>query len=246
MAEAHEALREDQPPPMDLELNLDAREAQGKANKRLRREGIVPGVVYGKGEGSTNVQVEAKTFETLYRAAGKTSVVKFRLPGASRATSGFIKSVQRHPLSGSAIHVDYYLVNLNVEMEVDVPLVFTGEAPAVEETGGTLLHNLNAIHVKALPNDIPHEVTVDVSVLKSLDVAIHVKDLSLNRDLVQVLTDGETLVSTVVPPRVEEEPEPVVAEGEELEGEEGEGAEGEGEGASAEGGEGPTEDSSES
>jgi large subunit ribosomal protein L25 len=246
MAEAPEALREDQPPPMDLELNLDAREAQGKANKRLRREGIVPGVVYGKGEGSTNVQVEAKTFETLYRAAGKTSVVKFRLPGASRATSGFIKSVQRHPLSGSAIHVDYYLVNLNVEMEVDVPLVFTGEAPAVEETGGTLLHNLNAIHVKALPNDIPHEVTVDVSVLKSLDVAIHVKDLSLNRDLVQVLTDGETLVSTVVPPRVEEEPEPVVAEGEELEGEEGEGAEGEGEGASAEGGEGPTEDSSES
>jgi large subunit ribosomal protein L25 len=246
MAEAPEALREDQPPPMDLELNLDAREAQGKANKRLRREGIVPGVVYGKGEGSTNVQVDAKTFETLYRAAGRTSVVKFRLPGASRATSGFIKSVQRHPLSGSAIHVDYYLVNLNVEMEVDVPLVFTGEAPAVEETGGTLLHNLNAIHVKALPNDIPHEVTVDVSVLKSLDVAIHVKDLSLNRDLVQVLTDGETLVSTVVPPRVEEEPEPVVAEGEELEGEEGEGAEGEGEGASAEGGEGPTEDSSES
>ena len=230
---------------MDLELTLDAREAQGKANKRLRRDGIVPGVVYGKGEGSTNVQVEAKTFETLYRSAGRTSVVKFRLPGASRATSGFIKSVQRHPLSGKAIHVDYYLVNLNVEMEVDVPLVFTGEAPAVEETGGTLLHNLSSIHVKALPTDIPHEVTVDVSVLRTLDVAIHVKDLSLNRDLVQVLTDGETLVATVVPPRIEEEPEPVLAEGEELEGEgaegeDGEAAEGEGEGgegAPAEGGE---------
>jgi large subunit ribosomal protein L25 len=236
---------------MDLELTLDAREAQGKANKRLRREGIVPGVVYGKGEGSTNVQVDAKTFETLYRAAGRTSVVKFRLPGASRATSGFIKSVQRHPLSGNAIHVDYYLVNLNVEMEVDVPLVFTGEAPAVEETGGTLLHNLNAIHVKALPSDIPHEVTVDVSVLRSLDVAIHVRDLSLNRDLVQVMTDGETLVATVVPPRVEVEEEPVVAEGEEAaEGEAAEGAEGEttgegAEGASAES-EGSSGDSSES
>jgi large subunit ribosomal protein L25 len=220
---------------MDLELTLDSREAQGKANKRLRRQGLVPGVVYGKGEGSTNVQVESKTFETLYRAAGKTSVVKFRLPGANRATSGFIKSVQRHPLSGRALHVDYYLVNLNVEMEVDVPLVFTGEAPAVEETGGTLLHNLSAIHVKALPTDIPHEVRVDVSVLKSLDVAIHVRDLTLNRDLVQVLTDGDTLVATVVPPRVEEEPEPVVAEGEELEGE-GEGAEVP-EGEAAEGGE---------
>jgi large subunit ribosomal protein L25 len=137
--------------------------------------------------------------------------------------------------------VDYYLVNLNVEMEVDVPLVFTGEAPAVEETGGTLLHNLSAIHVKALPNDIPHEVSVDVSVLKSLDVAIHVRDLSLNRDLVQVMTDGETLVATVVPPRIEVEEEPVVAEGEELEGEGAEAAEGaEGDGAAAEGGEGPS------
>ncbi len=165
--------------------------------------------------------------------------MKFRLPGASRSTSGFIKSVQRHPLSGSALHVDYYLVNLNVEMEVDVPLVFTGVAPAVEETGGTLLHNVSSIHVKALPNDIPHEVEVNVSTLISLDVAIHVKDLSLNRDLVTVMTDGETLVATVVPPRVEEEPEPVVVEGEELEGEDAEGDEGaaaEGE-ASAESGE---------
>ena len=207
---------------MDLELTLDAREAQGKANKRLRREGLVPGVVYGKGEDSTNVQVDAKTFETLYRAAGKTSVVKFRVPGSRRATSGFIKSVQRHPLTGRALHVDYFLVNLNVEMEVDVPLVFTGESPAVEETGGTLLHNISAIHVKALPADIPHEVTVDVSVLKSLDVAIHVADLSLNRDLVTVMTDGETLVATVVPPRVEEEPETVVGEGLEADAEAGE------------------------
>jgi large subunit ribosomal protein L25 len=212
---------------MDLELTLDPREVQGKANKRLRRMGIVPGVVYGKGEESTNVQVDTKTFETLYRSAGRTSVVNFILPGGRQATSGFIKSVQRHPLSGQPLHVDYYLVNLNVEMDVEVPLVFTGEAPAVEETGGTLLHNLSSVHVKALPANIPHEITVDVSTLVSLDVAIHVKDLNLNRDLVTVLTDGDTLVATVVPPRVEEEPEPVVAEGEELEGEEGEeGAEG--------------------
>ena len=224
---------------MDLELTLDARAVTGKANKRLRRSGIVPGVVYGKGEESTNVQVDAKTFETLYRAAGRTSVVKFSLPGGRQATSGFIKSVQRHPLSRQALHVDYYLVNLNVEMEVDVPLVFTGEAPAVEETGGTLLHNLSSVHVKALPTDIPHEITVDVSTLVSLDVAIHVKDLNLNRDLVHVLTDGETLVATVVPPRIEEEPEPLVAEGEEgVEGEEGaEGGEGAEAGAATEGGE---------
>ena len=210
---------------MDLELTLDAREAQGKANKRLRRDGIVPGVVYGKGQESTPVQVDAKTFETLYRAAGRTSVIKFRLPGASRATSGLIKSVQRHPLTGRPVHVDYFLVNLKQEMEVEVPLVFTGEAPAVEDTGGTLLHNLSNVRVKALPTDIPHEITVDVSVLTSLDVAIHVRDLNLNRDLVHVQTDGDTLVATVVPPRVEVEEAPVAAEGEELEGEAAEGEE---------------------
>ena len=221
---------------MDLELTLDAREAQGKANKRLRREGLVPGVVYGKGEESTPVQVDAKTFETLYRAAGKTSVVKFHLPGRSRATSGLIKSVQRHPLSGGAIHVDYYLVNLKQEMEVDIPLSFVGDAPAVEETGGTLLHNLSTVRVKALPGDLPHEIEVNVAVLTSLDVSIHVADLNLNRDLITVMTDGETLVATVVPPRIEVEEEPVVAEGEEG----AEGAEG-GEGESTEGGESSTE-----
>ncbi len=230
---------------MDLELTLDAREAQGKANKRLRRAGIVPGVVFGKGEASTPVQVDAKTFETLYRAAGRTSVLKLRLPGASRATSGMIKNVQRHPLTGNAIHVDYFLVNLKQEMEAEVPLSFSGEAPAVEQTGGTLLHNISSVRVKALPNDIPHEIEVNVSALTSLDEAIHVRDLNHTRDLVQILTDPDTLVSSVVPPRVEEEPEPVVAEAMELEGEAAEGAPAEGaeggEAAPAEGEETPTE-----
>ena len=219
---------EDTTTPMDLELTLDARDAHGKANKRLRRDGIVPGIVFGKGEPSTPVQVDGKVFETLYRQAGRTSVVNMRLPGASSTASVIIKSVQRNPLSGRAIHVDFFLVNLKTEMEIDVPLVFTGEAPAVEETGGTLLHNLSSLHVKALPNDIPQQIVVDVSVLHSLDVAIHVRDLNLNRDLVQVMTDGDTLVATVVPPRIEEEePEPVLTE-EELEAAAAEAAEGEG------------------
>jgi large subunit ribosomal protein L25 len=205
---------------MTLEISLDAREAQGKANKRLRRQGIVPGVVFGNGEDSTPVQLGAKEFDTLYRTAGRTSVVNLKVPGSSGTKSAVIKSVQRHPLTGNALHVDFLVINLREEMEVDVPLVFTGEAPAVELTGGTLLHNLSAIHVKALPTDVPREIQVNVSTLVSLDVAIHVRDLSLNRDTVTVLTDGDTLVATVVPPRIEEEPEPVVSEEELLEGEE--------------------------
>lgn len=217
---------------MDLELALDARTAQGKANKRLRREGIVPGVVFGKDEVSTPVQLDAKQLDALYREAGRTSIVKLKLPGEGRAKSAFIKHVQRHPISGQAIHVDFHVVNLKQEMEVDVPLVFMGDAPAVEETGGTLLISLNSLRVKALPGDIPHQVDVNVSTLVSLDVSIHVRDLTLNRDAVHVLTDGEELVAKVMPPRIEEEPETVEAEA--AEGEEA--AEGD-EGATTEGGE---------
>jgi large subunit ribosomal protein L25 len=246
---------------MDLELTLDARDALGKANKRLRRGGLVPGVVYGKGHESTAVQVEAKTFDTLYRAAGRTSVIKFHLPGERGSTSGLIKSIQRHPLSGNALHVDFCLVDLLQEMELDVPLVFVGESRAVVEEGGTLLHNLSQLHVKALPTDIPHEIEVNVSTLVSFDLAIHVRDLNLNRDLVHVLTDADTLVATVAPPRAEEvEPEPVVAEGEEgavpegeegaegeagaaapSEGQRGEGQRGEGQRGEGQRGEGSTE-----
>lgn len=220
---------------MDLEIALDARQAQGKANKRLRRAGIVPAVVFGKGEESTPVQVDAKTFETLYHAAGRTSVVKLTVPGAGAAKSGIIKSVQRHPLSGAAVHVDFFIVDLTHEMEVEVPLVFVGVAPAVEETGGTVVHNLSAVRVKALPTEIPHEIEVNVSTLISLDVAIHVRDLSLNRDQVTVLTDGDELVVKVQPPRVEEEPVVAVP----VEGEEGAVAEGEAPAGAEAGGESP-------
>ena len=82
---------------MDLELTLDAREAHGKANKRLRRSGIVPGIVFGKGEPSTPVQVDGKVFETLYRQAGRTSVVNMRLPERAppRAASSRASSATR-------------------------------------------------------------------------------------------------------------------------------------------------------
>jgi large subunit ribosomal protein L25 len=126
-------------------------------------------------------------------------------------------------------------------MTVDVPLVFSGEAPAVEATGGSLFTSLDHLKVKALPSDLPHEVQVDVSSLVDLDAAIHVSDLTLD-EKVTVLNDADELVAKVMPPRVEIEEEPVVAEGEEVEeaeeGAEGEAAEGEGEAPS----EGATEE----
>jgi large subunit ribosomal protein L25 len=219
---------------MTLELAVDPRSVLGKHTKRLRRAGTVPGVVFGKGTDSIAVQVDAKTFESLYREAGRSTIFQLTVPGAG-TKSAIIKSVQRHPLSGRAVHVDFFLPDLTVELQIDVPLIFVGEAPAIEETGGSLFTSLDHIKVRALPADLPHEITVDVSSLVDLDAAIHVSDLGVASDTVTVLNDPEEMVAKVLPPRVVEE-EPTVAEGEE--GEEGEGAEGEGEGEGGEGAEG--------
>ncbi|HLY35667.1 MAG TPA: 50S ribosomal protein L25 [Candidatus Limnocylindria bacterium] len=213
---------------MDNEIAVDARTATGKQNRRLRLTGQVPAVVFGKGRESLPVQVEAKAFETLYRAAGRTTLVNLQIDGG-RPTSAVIKSVQRHPLSGRALHVDFFLVDLTQEMEVEVPLVFLGEPPAIELTGGTLMTPISQIRVRALPAEMPHEIAVDVTPLVDLEAAIHVRDLVV-ADNVHIQADGDELLARVIPPRVEEEPE-----AEEVEAEEGaEGAEGAGEAGTAE------------
>jgi len=207
---------------MDLLIAVEPRDVTGKRTKRLRAAGIVPGVVFGKTAGSVAVQLEAKALEALYREAGRTSIVKVSVDGGS-PTSVVIKSIQRNPLTGRALHVDFFAPDLTQEMMVDVPLVFVGKAPAVEETGGSLFTSLDHLKVRALPADLPHEFNVDVSSLVDLEAAIHVSDLAVAAN-VTVLNEPDELVAKVMPPRVEEEPE---VEAEPEEGEEGEGVEGE-------------------
>jgi large subunit ribosomal protein L25 len=196
---------------MDLKIDADPRSVSGKHTKRLRSAGIVPGVLFGKKAGSVPLQVDAKTFELLYREAGRTQIVKVSV-GGGRATSAVIKSVQRHPLTGRALHVDFFAPDLTHEMTTEVPLVYTGEAPGVELTGGYLLTSLDQVRVRALPADVPHEITVDVGPLVDLEAAIHVRDLVVDTEKVHILNDPDEMVARVMPPRVEVEPEPTVAE----------------------------------
>jgi large subunit ribosomal protein L25 len=197
---------------MELELTLDARTASGKENKRLRREGVLPGVVFGKGSASVPVQLDAKAFEALYRSAGRTGVVKLAVPGVKGTKSAMIKGVQRNPLSGHALHVDFFLVDLTQEMQSEVPLTFVGVAPAIELTNGTLMTPLGHLKVRALPSDIPHEIQVDLSSLVDLEATLHVRDVVLPNDKVTILNEPEELLARVLPQRGEEEEEVVPAE----------------------------------
>lgn len=220
---------------MALEIAVTARDVRGKQNRRLRTTGVVPGVLFGKTTGSIPVQLDAKALDAIYRQAGRTSVVKVSVDGG-QSTSAIIKGIQRNPLTGRALHVDFFAVDLTHEMLADIPLSFTGTSPAVELEGAILFTSLDHLKVRGLPGDLPHEIEVDLSPLVDLEATIHVRDLVVDAK-VSVVNDPDDLIAKVTPPREEEVIEPVVVEGEEgEEGAEGEGEEGaEGEGA----GEGP-------
>jgi large subunit ribosomal protein L25 len=215
---------EDQPYPMELEIAVNARSVSGKQNRRLRSTGVVPGVLFGKTTGSISVQVDAKALDAIYREAGRTGIVKVAIDGGN-PTSAIIKSLQRHPLTGKALHVDLFALDLTHEMVADIPLLFSGVAPVIEQEGAILLTAMDHLKVRALPADLPSSFTVDLSPLVDMDSTIHVRDVAADGK-VAILNEPDELVAKVTPPREEEVEEVVVAEGEEAaEGEEG--AEGE-------------------
>ena len=216
-------------------LVAEHREVTGKRVNRLRKEGRLPAVVYGHGEASSNVSVDAHEFDLLRKHTGPNALVDLSIDG-KKAQPVLINSVQVHPVHRRPLHADLFLVRMTEELTVDVPLVPTGESAAIAQLGGTLLHPTETVRVRALPDHLPQSIEYSIESLVDFDGTILVSALTIPGD-VTLLTDGEEIIAKVQQPRVEVEEVPVVAEGEE--GAEGEAAEGEAaEGASAEGGSG--------
>ena len=187
-------------------LEVEPREVTRKANKQLRRNDILPGVVYGHNVQPANVQVSRREFESVYLRAGSSSLVDLKIgDGTSRKV--FIHEVQRSATSHLPTHVDFMVVNLEEDITVNVPLVLTGESPLVARNEGMLIQQTEHLAIRALPMNIPPVIEVDVSGLVELDQAIHTSDLGLP-DNVQVLTPAEEMIVKVTEMptmRVEEE-----------------------------------------
>jgi large subunit ribosomal protein L25 len=212
------------------ELTAHRREVTGKKVARLRREGLLPAVVYGHGHDSEAVQVDVRAFEQLRRKVGRNALVDLHL-GDDGAQPVLVHRVQEHPISRRPIHVDFLLVSMTEELEVEVPVFFTGHSEAAEKQGGTLLHLLDRIRVRALPGNLPERLELDVTPLVDFDEVLHVRDLKVPEGAT-LLTDPGEAIARVQPPRVEEEP--TVAAPEAVEGAEAAAAE---PGAPAEAGE---------
>ena len=197
-----------------LTLEVAPRSAKGKANKALRRSGSVPVHVFGHGIESQGLQAEEKALRHVVHQAGASGLIDIQVEGQPQKV--MVRKVQRHPVNGKLIHVDFYQVRMDTKTRVRLALVFVGEAPGVKLLDGTLLHAVEAINVEALPGDLPHHLEVDISVLEELDQALHIRDLAIP-DKLTVLDDPDEMVAKIQPPRkVEEEvvaPEAAAPEG---------------------------------
>jgi large subunit ribosomal protein L25 len=209
-------------------LAAAGRTVTGKKVAGLRREGRLPAVVYGHGAASEPLTVDAHEFDLLRRHVGASTLVDLAVDGGT-SRPVLVQSVQVHPVSRRPIHVDLFAVRMTEELTVEVGLVPDGTAPA-SELGGTLMHPVTTIRVRALPDRLPETLHYDLSGLVDYDTTVTVGDIALP-DGVTLQSEPTDVVARVLAPRVEVEVEEEAAA--EAEGAEAEGAEGE-EGAAPE------------
>ncbi len=181
---------------------ITAQDRQATA-KAVRRQGKVPGVLYGHDTKPQHIETDAKEFAKMYREAGSTSLVTLTTADGKEHPV-LLREVQVHPVKGHIIHVDYYRVRMDEVITAQVPLNFIGESPAVKEKGGVLVRNIDELELEALPKDLPHDIEVDISSLDSFDKLIRLGDLKIPAG-VKVLLDADAVVALVQPPRTEEE-----------------------------------------
>ncbi len=184
-------------------LSADLRKVLGKKVKNLRKEGVVPANLFGKDIKSKALQVAEKDFRKVFKEAGETGLINVK---AEKETyPALIHNVQLDPKTDSILHVDFHKVNPKEKITTNVPIVLEGEAPA-EKTGvGLILQTINELEVESLPADIPHEIKVNISKLEEVGQSIHVKDLALDRDKVEIKNDPEGAVVTVQTAEMKEE-----------------------------------------
>jgi large subunit ribosomal protein L25 len=183
-------------------LAAASRTVTGKKVAALRRDGRLPGVVFGHGIESTSVSVDTHEFEQLRRSSGPNALVDLSVDG-KRPQAVLVHGVQAHRVTRRPLHVDLFAVRMTEELAVDVPLVPVGQSPLVELQGGTLFHALEHIRARALPEDLPQLIEYPVDGLTDFDQAVHVRDLAVPPG-VTILTDGAEVVAKVLRARVEE------------------------------------------
>ena len=185
-------------------LTAEMRTVVGKQTKRLRRDGWVPGVIYGHGFDPLVVQFEERPLSRLLSHVGGSQLVEVAVRGHEQPETVLVRDVQRDVLTRALLHVDLYRVQMTERLRAEVPLVLIGESPIVTAREGILLQGISSVEVECLPGDLVDAIDVDMSVITSFDQALHVSDLPVPSGI-DILADPEEMVVRVVPLAEEEE-----------------------------------------
>jgi large subunit ribosomal protein L25 len=194
----------------EIVVNANDRTDRGKnAARRLRRQGMVPGIVYGGTAGNVAVSVDPKVLQKVLRSeAGRNAILRLDIAGGG-ATNAILKSWQVDPIKETFLHADFYRIAMDVAIRVTVPISIRGEARGVKVDGGILELIMREIAVECLPGDIPERIEADVADL-GLNDAVRVSDLSVNAK-VKVLEAPDQIVVHVVSIKEEAVPAPGAA-----------------------------------
>lgn len=161
-----------------MQLTVEKRNVFGKKIKPFRKEGKIPAVLYGRSQKTAPLFVSSVNFKKVLKDAGESTVIEV-IEDGGKPVNAIIHDIAYCPVKGEPIHVDFYAVEMNKPIKASVQLVFEGVSPAVKEFGGNLVKVIRELEIEALPNDLPHEIKVDISALKILGDQITVKDLNL-------------------------------------------------------------------
>ncbi|MCX6784664.1 MAG: 50S ribosomal protein L25 [Candidatus Komeilibacteria bacterium] len=185
-----------------LQLSASSREMPTKDLAALKASGKVPAELYGHNTANLHLWLDGRVLEKIWRQAGENTIIDLTVE--DKTTPVLIHDYQQEPVTGQLIHVDFYQVRMDEEIETAIPLTFIGESAAIETEGGILVKALDELEVACLPGALVHEITVDISALVDFDSAIKVKDLVLPKDI-KSKVDGEVVVAMVDRPRSAEE-----------------------------------------
>jgi len=184
-------------------LDSKMRVERGSKVNKGRRDGLVPAVVYGRGIESTSLWINSIELKRLLKKSGESTIIDLKIDGKDDRNV-LIQEIQRNCVTGAYAHVDFFQVRMDEEIETEVELVFIGEAPAVKALGGVLVKNIDKVEVKCLPADLPSHIDVDISVIKTFEDHIAIKDLKIS-DKIKIELEPETVVALVSAPRSEED-----------------------------------------
>lgn len=194
----------------ELELKASPREVLGKKVRFLRRQGIVPVHIFGRNVASLSLQCSAADMQRVLPQAGMTGLISLRLNRETEPRNVMVREIQKNPITGEVLHVDLYQVSMTERIKAEVPIVLTGEAPALKIKENIMVQGMDNLTIESLPGQIPSSVELDVSSLTEAHQEIRVKNIILS-DRVTVVSDPDSVIVRISILRAEKAEEVVAA-----------------------------------